>query len=209
VPPTIAISSFSLALHPSSSHWASTGQSAKIGFYTLPAHLRAGAGAADENAQSDSDGGLGVLEKIVETGKKSKFGMCLKYVRSPRLDLVIASMYSYRASLSSSDRSAWFVRRPSRPTSFSSAIFHLRHPSPPTSFSSDVLLIRAKQSPDGRSLALSTESGQIMILDSESRQVVAAHTSHAMCVRTLSWSGDSQVSRRPVFAGVFFFGFFS
>jgi WD repeat-containing protein 61 len=41
---------------------------------------------------------------------------------------------------------------------------------------------------------MSTESGQILILDSETRNVVATHTSHAMCVRTLSWSGDSQVS---------------
>ena len=57
-----------------------------------------------------------------------------------------------------------------------------------------LLIDRRMQSPDGRSLALSTESGQIMILDTETRQVVATHTSHAMSVRTLSWSGDSQVS---------------
>lgn len=41
---------------------------------------------------------------------------------------------------------------------------------------------------------MSTESGNIVIVDSESRQVIANYQSHAMAVRTLSWSADSQVS---------------
>lgn len=50
------------------------------------------------------------------------------------------------------------------------------------------------QSPDGRSLAMSTESGNIVVVDTESREVVANYQSHAMAVRTISWSSDSQVS---------------
>lgn len=49
------------------------------------------------------------------------------------------------------------------------------------------------QSPDGRQLALSTENGHITILDAESQSVVATYQSHAMAVRTISWSHDSQV----------------
>ncbi|RXK36685.1 hypothetical protein M231_06072 [Tremella mesenterica] len=49
-----------------------------------------------------------------------------------------------------------------------------------------------KFSPDGQSLALATESGQIMIVDVETGEVLATYTSHAMAVRTISWSEDSQ-----------------
>ena len=49
------------------------------------------------------------------------------------------------------------------------------------------------QSPDGKQLALATETGHIIVLDTETQAVVATYTSHAMAVRTLSWSPDSQV----------------
>ncbi|WVO13505.1 hypothetical protein L204_101126 [Cryptococcus depauperatus] len=47
-------------------------------------------------------------------------------------------------------------------------------------------------SPDGRSLALSTEQGQVVIVDVESQAVVATYSSHNKAVRTISWSPDSQ-----------------
>lgn len=50
------------------------------------------------------------------------------------------------------------------------------------------------QSPDGRSLAIGTETGHVTVIDVASQSVVATHNSHAMCVRALSWSPDSQVS---------------
>lgn len=50
------------------------------------------------------------------------------------------------------------------------------------------------QSPDGKSLALAAETGHVTIIDVETQSVVTTHASHAMCVRALSWSPDSQVS---------------
>ncbi|GFZ44693.1 hypothetical protein JCM24511_02417, partial [Saitozyma sp. JCM 24511] len=47
-------------------------------------------------------------------------------------------------------------------------------------------------SPDGRSLALSTEIGHIVVVDTETQNVVASYQSHAMAVRTVAWSPDSQ-----------------
>ncbi|GHJ83698.1 hypothetical protein NliqN6_0100 [Naganishia liquefaciens] len=49
-----------------------------------------------------------------------------------------------------------------------------------------------KYSPDGKSLALAAETGHVTIIDVETQSVVTTHASHAMCVRTLSWSPDSQ-----------------
>ncbi|KAF9269380.1 WD repeat-containing protein 61 [Marasmius fiardii PR-910] len=48
-------------------------------------------------------------------------------------------------------------------------------------------------SPDGKRLALSSESGQIFIFDLESNSLVNTFTSHAMTVRSLSWSPDSSL----------------
>lgn len=50
------------------------------------------------------------------------------------------------------------------------------------------------QSPDGKNLALSTESGRIIVIDVETQAVIASHASHGLCSRTVSWSPDSQVS---------------
>lgn len=50
------------------------------------------------------------------------------------------------------------------------------------------------QSPDGQSIALATEIGHIVVLDTTTQSVIATYTSHAMAARTLSWSPDSQVS---------------
>ncbi|KAJ8081932.1 Ski complex subunit Rec14 [Marasmius tenuissimus] len=48
-------------------------------------------------------------------------------------------------------------------------------------------------SPDGKRLALSSESGQIFIFDLESSSLLNTFTSHAMSVRSLSWSPDSSL----------------
>lgn len=73
-------SAFSVALHPNGVHWAATGQNAKVKLYSLPNHLRPGAGPNDTNEDSEESAqGLGSLDKVVDTGK-SKFGMCVKYV---------------------------------------------------------------------------------------------------------------------------------
>ncbi|ODN80498.1 hypothetical protein L202_02729 [Cryptococcus amylolentus CBS 6039] len=47
-------------------------------------------------------------------------------------------------------------------------------------------------SPDGRSLAVSTEQGQVIVLDTESQSIVASYNSHNKAVRTITWSPDSQ-----------------
>ncbi|KGB79993.1 hypothetical protein CNBG_5749 [Cryptococcus deuterogattii R265] len=47
-------------------------------------------------------------------------------------------------------------------------------------------------SPDGRSLALATEQGQVVVFDTETRATVATYTSHNKAVRTIGWSPDSQ-----------------
>ena len=43
-----------------------------------------------------------------------------------------------------------------------------------------------EQSPDGQQLALATETGHVMIFDTETQAVTAMYTSHAMAVRTMS-----------------------
>jgi len=48
-------------------------------------------------------------------------------------------------------------------------------------------------SPDGQRIALSTEAGAIYIFDVESGSLSATFSSHAMGVRTLAWSSDSQL----------------
>lgn len=50
------------------------------------------------------------------------------------------------------------------------------------------------QSPDGRRVALSSETGQIFIFDTESSALSITFTSHAMAVRSVAWSPDSNVS---------------
>lgn len=49
------------------------------------------------------------------------------------------------------------------------------------------------QSPDGRRLAMSSETGQIFVFDLETNSLSAAFTSHAMSVRSVAWSPDSSV----------------
>ncbi|KAG6811593.1 hypothetical protein H0H92_006716 [Tricholoma furcatifolium] len=48
-------------------------------------------------------------------------------------------------------------------------------------------------SPDGRRIAMSSETGQIFIFDIESSSLSATYTSHAMSVRSLAWSPDSSL----------------
>ncbi|KAK7435771.1 Ski complex subunit Rec14 [Stygiomarasmius scandens] len=45
-------------------------------------------------------------------------------------------------------------------------------------------------SPDGKRVALSSETGQIFIIDVESNSLLNSFTSHAMSVRSLAWSPD-------------------
>ncbi|KAI9569278.1 WD40 repeat-like protein [Boletus coccyginus] len=49
------------------------------------------------------------------------------------------------------------------------------------------------ESPDGKRIALSSESGQVFIFDLESGSLTAIYTSHVMAVRSLAWSYDGQV----------------
>ncbi|KAI0306990.1 WD repeat-containing protein 61 [Multifurca ochricompacta] len=53
--------------------------------------------------------------------------------------------------------------------------------------------MRCSHSPDGSRVALSAESGQIVIFDLASSTLTSTYTSHAMAVRSLSWSPDSQL----------------
>jgi len=48
-------------------------------------------------------------------------------------------------------------------------------------------------SPDGSRVAFSSETGQIYIFDLESSNLSATYTSHAMAVRALAWSPDSNL----------------
>ncbi|KAF8076918.1 WD repeat-containing protein 61 [Lyophyllum atratum] len=48
-------------------------------------------------------------------------------------------------------------------------------------------------SPDGRRIAMSSETGQIFIFDLETSSLSATYTSHAMSVRSLAWSPDSSL----------------
>jgi WD40 repeat protein len=41
---------------------------------------------------------------------------------------------------------------------------------------------------------MASESGQMYLFDIESSQLLNTYTSHAMCVRSLTWSPDGQVS---------------
>jgi len=50
-----------------------------------------------------------------------------------------------------------------------------------------------KHSPDGKRIALSSESGQVFIFDLESGSLATTYTSHAMAVRSLAWSYDGQL----------------
>ncbi|KAG6863707.1 hypothetical protein C0993_010573 [Termitomyces sp. T159_Od127] len=54
-------------------------------------------------------------------------------------------------------------------------------------------MTRTQQSPDGRKLALSSETGQIYVFDLEASALAATYTSHAMTVRALAWSPDSSL----------------
>jgi len=48
-------------------------------------------------------------------------------------------------------------------------------------------------SPDGRRIAMSSESGQIYVFDVESSSLSITFTSHAMSVRSVAWSPDSSL----------------
>lgn len=48
-------------------------------------------------------------------------------------------------------------------------------------------------SPDGRRIAMSSETGQIYIFDLETESLTTTFTSHAMSVRSLAWSPDSSL----------------
>lgn len=48
-------------------------------------------------------------------------------------------------------------------------------------------------SPDGKRIAMGTEAGQIFVFDPQAPGKTFAFTSHAMSVRTLSWSPDSSL----------------
>ncbi|OBZ70109.1 WD repeat-containing protein 61 [Grifola frondosa] len=50
-----------------------------------------------------------------------------------------------------------------------------------------------KHSPDGTRVAMSSETGQIYIFDLATSSLQSTYTSHAMAVRTLAWSPDSQL----------------
>ncbi|KAI0337983.1 WD repeat-containing protein 61 [Trametopsis cervina] len=50
-----------------------------------------------------------------------------------------------------------------------------------------------KYSPDGTRVAMSTETGQIYIFDLAAEKLLSTYTSHAMAVRSFTWSPDSQL----------------
>ncbi|KAJ7639146.1 WD repeat-containing protein 61 [Roridomyces roridus] len=50
-----------------------------------------------------------------------------------------------------------------------------------------------KHSPDGKRIALSTETGQIYLFDVEAGALTNTYTSHALSVRSLAWSADSSL----------------
>ncbi|EJU06631.1 WD repeat-containing protein 61, partial [Dacryopinax primogenitus] len=47
-------------------------------------------------------------------------------------------------------------------------------------------------SPNGKRIAMSNKDGQIFVSDSNTGELISNYDSHAGCVRTLSWSKDSQ-----------------
>ena len=50
------------------------------------------------------------------------------------------------------------------------------------------------KAPDGKRVAMGSETGQIYLFDVESGTLANTYTSHAMGVRSLAWSADSQVN---------------
>ncbi|TCD60150.1 hypothetical protein EIP91_010633 [Steccherinum ochraceum] len=50
-----------------------------------------------------------------------------------------------------------------------------------------------KYSPDGTRVAMSSDAGQIYIFDLASEKLLSTYTSHAMAVRSIAWSYDSQL----------------
>ncbi|KAF8641284.1 hypothetical protein AX16_010063 [Volvariella volvacea WC 439] len=48
-------------------------------------------------------------------------------------------------------------------------------------------------SPDGKRIAMALETGQVYLFDVESRSLETAFTSHAMSVRSFTWSADSSL----------------
>ncbi|TFY53018.1 hypothetical protein EVJ58_g9685 [Rhodofomes roseus] len=50
-----------------------------------------------------------------------------------------------------------------------------------------------KYSPDGRRVAMASETGQIYIFDVASSSLASTYTTHAMAVRSLAWSPDSNL----------------
>ncbi|KAI0711154.1 WD repeat-containing protein 61 [Cerioporus squamosus] len=50
-----------------------------------------------------------------------------------------------------------------------------------------------KHSPDGSRVAMSSDAGQIFVFDIASSSIQAAYSSHAMAVRSLAWSADSNL----------------
>ncbi|KAH7922060.1 WD40 repeat-like protein [Leucogyrophana mollusca] len=50
-----------------------------------------------------------------------------------------------------------------------------------------------KYSPDGSRIALATETGQVFIFELESGTLTSTYSTHAMAVRSLSWSADGQL----------------
>lgn len=53
--------------------------------------------------------------------------------------------------------------------------------------------MHCSHSPDGKRVALATESGQIFIFDVESNTLATSFHSHAMSVRSVAWSYDSSI----------------
>ncbi|KAF5363611.1 hypothetical protein D9756_000118 [Leucocoprinus leucothites] len=53
--------------------------------------------------------------------------------------------------------------------------------------------MNCRHSPDGRKVALALETGQIYVFDLEANALSTTFTSHAMAVRSLSWSADSSL----------------
>ncbi|KAJ6583778.1 WD40-repeat-containing domain protein [Mycena sp. CBHHK59/15] len=53
--------------------------------------------------------------------------------------------------------------------------------------------LTCKHSPDGRRIALASETGQIYVFDIEAGALSTTYTSHALSVRALAWSADSSL----------------
>lgn len=57
------------------------------------------------------------------------------------------------------------------------------------------LIFTTLQSPDGAMVALASETGSIYVYDVTTSTLVVSYASHAMGVRSLAWSADSQVGQ--------------